>query len=497
MPINIPPKMPVPWATSGLKNTIPATSSPVTGNAGYDQGFTAINMTPRTAGGIPPFGQDFNGIFYAVTEALRYLETGAGFPYDGAFATAVGGYPLGARVQRTDGYGSWLNTSANNTTDPEAFGSGWAPEGSGTAGVVMSNANVTLTALQAARDIIVVTGSLTADLSLIFPSYQKSWVVVNNTSGSFTVTAKTASGGGVTLGSLSNTVVYGDGVSILPAIRGVSMFPAGIPLDWAGMSPPSWAVVRDGAALSRLSYALLYAAVCPTRRGTLTSGSASVTGLSTTLDMWVGMPIEGTGIPAGATVASLTSTSAATLSVNATVSGTQTLTIFPFGYGNGGGVATFGVPDDRGLHTRSYDSGRGYEQSTLTANTTNANNALSGIASTRGLYVGMPVSGPGIPANTSIAIISGTNIIYLSNNATATATAVALTVTGRQIGAEGVDEIKAHTHRQIWDQSGAPGSTSGAVGSLLSSPTIITGSTGGPENNVKRRVYLPIITLGV
>ncbi|MXR38013.1 phage tail protein [Craterilacuibacter sinensis] len=272
------------------------------------------------------------------------------------------------------------------------------------------------------------------------------------------------------------------------------LLPAGLPLDWIGITPPPWAVVRDGSALTRTSYASLYAALCPTRSGTLTSGSVNVTGLSTTLDMWVGMPVEGAGIPAGATVASITSVSAITLSANATASGAQTLTLFPFGYGNSGSATTFGVPDDRGLHTRSYDSGRGYEQSTLTANMTNASNALSGISSTRGLYAGMPVSGPGIPANTSIVIISA-NIVYISNNATASATAAALTVTGRQIGAEGMDEIRSHKHLQSYDLTGASGSAGGLVGTMYATNSF-TRDSGGPENNVKRRIYLPIITIG-
>lgn len=214
MPISIPNKISVPWATSGLKNTIPAASDPLTGLAGYDQGFTAINMTPKTAGGIPPFGQDFNGIFYAVTEALRYLETGALFPYDGTFATAVGGYPLGALVQRTDGYGLWRNISPNNTSDPEAFGAGWAPEGSGITSVAMSNVNVTLTALQAARSIVVITGTLTANLNLVFPTYPRQWLIVNNATGAFSVTAKTAAGSGVTIATGAFSSVYGDGTDI-------------------------------------------------------------------------------------------------------------------------------------------------------------------------------------------------------------------------------------------------------------------------------------------
>lgn len=222
MPISTPNKISVPWATSGLKNTIPATSDPLTGLAGYDQGFTAINMTPKTAGGIPPFGQDFNGIFYAVTEALRYLETGALFPYDGTFATGVGGYPLGALLQRTDGYGLWRNISANNTTDPEAFGAGWAPEGAGATSVAMSNANVTLSALQAARTLVIITGTLTANLNLVFPTYQKEWIVLNSATGDFAITAKTAAGSGVAIPTGASAAIYGDGTNILAA--GATLF---------------------------------------------------------------------------------------------------------------------------------------------------------------------------------------------------------------------------------------------------------------------------------
>lgn len=214
MPISTPTQITVPFATSGLKTSIPAASDPITGRAGYDQGFTAINMTPRTAGGIPPFGQDFNGIFFDISTALQFLEAGGGFPYNSAFATAVGGYPLGALVSRTDGSGLWRNTVANNTTDPEAFGAGWQPEDAGSAAVTMTNANVTLTALQAARAIITITGTLTANLNLIFPAYKMQWLVVNNCTGAFTITAKTAAGSGVSIAVGTSIIAYGDGANI-------------------------------------------------------------------------------------------------------------------------------------------------------------------------------------------------------------------------------------------------------------------------------------------
>jgi len=210
MPISPPVQITVPFATSGLKNTIPANTNNITGNAGYDAGFGAINMTPKTAGGIPPFGQDFNGIFFDVTTAIRFLEAGGSFPYSSAFSTAVGGYPLGAIVSRTDGTGLWRNTIANNTTDPETFGAGWQPEDAGSAAITMTNANVTLTALQAARSIIIITGALTANLNLILPGYAKQWLIINNCTGAFVVTVKTASGSGVSTAPGSTQLVYGD-----------------------------------------------------------------------------------------------------------------------------------------------------------------------------------------------------------------------------------------------------------------------------------------------
>jgi hypothetical protein len=214
MPISAPDKIITPWATSGLKATIPETADPLLGRAGFDQGFPAINMTPKTAGGIPPFGQDFNGIFFDVTQALQFMQAGGTFPYDGAWATAVGGYPAGALVSRTDNQGLWRNTVANNLTDPEAGGAGWQPEGSGATAVTMTSSNVTLTPLQAAREMIVITGTLTTNLQLTFPGYVKQWLVVNNTTGAFSITCKTASGTGVAAEQSSATLIYGDGVNI-------------------------------------------------------------------------------------------------------------------------------------------------------------------------------------------------------------------------------------------------------------------------------------------
>lgn len=377
---------------------------------------------------------------------------------------------------------------------------------------VAGGATVTLTATEAGYAMLELTGALTASINVVVPTASGQWIVKNATSGAYTLTVKTAAGTGVTVPKGLAESLWCDGTNVLEAdggkadkattlagygiTDGMSALPAGLPLDWIGLAPPSWAVVRDGSALTRASYTALYAALCPTRSGTLVNGANTVTGLSSTLDLWVGMPVEGVGVPAGTTVASIASANAITLSANATASGAQTLTLFLFGYGNAGSATTFGVPDDRGLHTRAYDSGRGYEQSTLTANTTNASNVLSGITSTRGLYVGMPVSGTGIPANTTIASITGTTGATMSANATATGTGVALTVIGRQIGAEGTDEVRGHAHTAMVQLAGTSHTVSNVGDAPYFTKPGATSIAGGPENSVKRRIYLPIITLG-
>jgi hypothetical protein len=126
MSVSEPSKILTPWATSGLKNPIPPAANPVTGNAGYDQGFPAINMTAKEAGGIPPFGQDFNGILFSITEILRYIQAGGLPTFSSSLAAAAGGYGKGAVVVSDDGTLLYFNTVNGNTSNPNSGGSGWS-----------------------------------------------------------------------------------------------------------------------------------------------------------------------------------------------------------------------------------------------------------------------------------------------------------------------------------------------------------------------------------
>lgn len=220
---NIPGKLVLPWATSGNKNDIPVASQIgiTAGAASLTDGFPPLTMTPVAAGGVPPSGLDMNGILYEMSNILRWANAGGGYAYDSTFAndSHVGGYPKGARVMRSDGMGYWFNTVENNTTDPEAAGAaaaGWVPDyQAGATSVAMSGSSVTLTPAQYGKPLIIITGALSANLNLIFPALTQSWTVINNTTGGYSITAKTSGGSGITLGTISQIV--GDGTNIYPA----------------------------------------------------------------------------------------------------------------------------------------------------------------------------------------------------------------------------------------------------------------------------------------
>lgn len=96
--------------------TIPvAPSTP--GKASYSEGFPAATMTNPSSGGVPPSGADMNGILFAVTSWLAFLQSGQRIGYDATASAAFGpGYPVGAVLY--SGGSLYQNILANNTADP-------------------------------------------------------------------------------------------------------------------------------------------------------------------------------------------------------------------------------------------------------------------------------------------------------------------------------------------------------------------------------------------
>ncbi|WP_312139790.1 glycine-rich domain-containing protein [Atlantibacter hermannii] len=219
---NLPKLLPVPFANSGSKQDIPVASQIGVsgGRASYTDGFPPLTRTPIAAGGIPPFGTDFNGVLNDITSAIRWAQAGGGYGYDSTFSSSVSGYPVGARLANSTGDGYWLNTVDGNTNNPETSSAtpltGWVPADSyGVTSVTgLGSSSVTLSTLQASRDRIVLTGTLTANINVIVPAWRKSWTVVNNCSGAFTVTFKTTSGTGVTIPAGFTAEVVCDGTDI-------------------------------------------------------------------------------------------------------------------------------------------------------------------------------------------------------------------------------------------------------------------------------------------
>lgn len=213
---SLPALIPVPFADQGAKNAIPVNSQIgiTDGAASFVDGFPPLTMTPVAAGGIPPFGGDFNGILNAITLSLRWACAGGQYSYSSSFSDAVGGYPKGAMLQNLAGDVVWLNMTDDNTADPTA-GNGWVPViRYGMTQISLAGSNVTLTAEQAAKETIVLSGVLTANVSLILPAWIETWLIINNTTGNFTVSVRTASGSGVNLSAGTSSQIYGDGTNI-------------------------------------------------------------------------------------------------------------------------------------------------------------------------------------------------------------------------------------------------------------------------------------------
>lgn len=223
----LPTRVPLPFADSGSKNTIPEASQigVTPGAASLTDGFPPLTFTPLSAGGVPPSGKDFNGILNLLSQSTRWQNAGSFFPYDATFSTDIGGYPQGAILQNAAGDGFWLSTTDDNTTDPDTDTSGaWVPIFShGIASVTLGGSNVTLTNAQFGLRVVTFTGALTANVQVTFPALPGvRWLLINGTTGAYTLTCKTASGTGIVLDQGNTQEIYCDGSNIALASAAIA-----------------------------------------------------------------------------------------------------------------------------------------------------------------------------------------------------------------------------------------------------------------------------------
>ena len=132
---SIPAKFPKYWAQNAGGSYIRAIpeASQIgiqAGAASLTDGFPPLTFTEVAAGGVPPFGQDANGILQQITQWNQWQNAGAPVFYDSVFSAAVTGYPQGAVLANASTLGLfWINQVDANTTDPDTGGANWLPMG--------------------------------------------------------------------------------------------------------------------------------------------------------------------------------------------------------------------------------------------------------------------------------------------------------------------------------------------------------------------------------
>ncbi|WBX91555.1 gp53-like domain-containing protein [Achromobacter mucicolens] len=201
-----------PFAATGDKEAL-ATADQPDGKVSLQAGWTPDYELPNDNANYRPVGRaEMNGIISEITEGLGDVQL-HGFA---TWQAIDGGWAKGALVVMDEVvYRSEID---NNTSSPQPDGPDWTPVFNHGVAVIagLSNVNLTLTTAQHSKPIIVLSGALTAEVQIIFPTTQKEWLVVNNSTGIYTLTCKTAAGAGVVIPSGNSGLIYGDGTSILP-----------------------------------------------------------------------------------------------------------------------------------------------------------------------------------------------------------------------------------------------------------------------------------------
>jgi len=248
---NAPSKIYVPFAQNdSSKVNVPVTTTDAT-RASQSLGFPPLTGQPPESGGVPPQLEDFNGAINQIASIAWWVMGGNFYPYDATFAASsyIGGYANGAKLLRLDNTGDWLNTVDNNVTNPDATdgtAANWTPGYNyGAASIAVSSTAITVRPVQAAKRILILTGTLSANTTVTLPAWVYEWTIINNTAMvTFTLLLNTASGTGVYLQAGAQSV-HGDGTNIVQA-------PASIATATASQQAATLGQVQSGLS----SYAI-------------------------------------------------------------------------------------------------------------------------------------------------------------------------------------------------------------------------------------------------
>ncbi|CAI3958694.1 hypothetical protein [Commensalibacter communis] len=128
------------WAENGKRFDVPdSVSDTAMGKANIQTGFPEITMKSVLNGGVPPWGQDHNGILNRLTQDIQWEQAGGMPVFNASLCNKMIGYPLGAELRSTRyPYVSYVNMVEGNLENPDnstnidsywngtRLGNGWA-----------------------------------------------------------------------------------------------------------------------------------------------------------------------------------------------------------------------------------------------------------------------------------------------------------------------------------------------------------------------------------
>jgi hypothetical protein len=204
----------------------------------------------------------------------------------------------------------------------------------GATSLTLGGSNYTLSDTDARSAIINLSGTLSANIILTVPSRVKSWIILNGTSGAFTVSIKTSGGSAIVLPQGISSVVWSDGT----AMRSAPDLSA-----YASSSTVSAVSAVASAALARAGGSMT---------GAIDLGSNKITTLGTPTATTDATAYVDAAV-AAALAAVVTTPAGAVMAFN--------LSACPTGWLNANGSAT--ALDLRGQFIRGLDQGAGVDPS--------------------------------------------------------------------------------------------------------------------------------------
>ena len=261
-----PNKIPLAFAASGDKNTIPENTE-TTGLASWREGFPAITSAPFSEGGIAPKRADFNGIFNALSQSVIWLQQGGVYAYDvntdyeagnvvldagGLYVANAGNGPSSAVVQpSSDTTGATWKLIRLDLATQIAAGYMSAADKTKLDGLISTDATPTAAGYMSGADKTKLDGLISTDATPTAAGYMSAADKTRLDSVILTNATQSAAGymSAADKNKLDELIVHN------------TLLPVGTVMWLSGNTVPDGCLVADGAAVSRTTYAELFAVI--------------------------------------------------------------------------------------------------------------------------------------------------------------------------------------------------------------------------------------------